>query len=247
MDSQVKNPLTVKIIKYGLYALGVIIAAPLAVLLIKGIVGFAVAAILGLAAITFAPAVSMKFANYGVKAIVSEAQQNPIETLYNQLAEKEQAAGKFKDSITNFRTEVANFETKTMQFKRDYPEDAPRFEAQLGTMKKLLSFREGRYKQVQAELGNFEDAIDRAKALWDMSQSAQKMNKIAGLQVSDTFEKIKTDAAIDSVMTSVNKAFSEMETSLMESSEVKAMENHASGQVFDAVNHIGTGSSTQQS
>ncbi|CAE6788101.1 hypothetical protein R69658_04381 [Paraburkholderia aspalathi] len=54
-----------------------------------------------------------------------------------------------------------------------------------------------------------------------MSQSAQRMNKIAGMQSSDTFAQIKTDAALDSVMNSVNKAFSEMETSLMESAEVQ--------------------------
>lgn len=239
MDSPITNLQTVKLIRYGLYALGIIVAAPLAVLLIKGIVGFAIAAILGLAAISFAPAISMKFANYGVKAVVSEAQKNPIETLYNQLAEKEQAAGKFRDSITMFRTEVSNFETKTLQFKKDYPDDAPRFEAQLETMKKLLAFREGRYKQVQAELRNFEHAIQRAQALWDMSQSAQKMNKIAGMQVSDTFEKIKTDAAIDSVMTSVNKAFSEMETSLMENPEVQALNSSEGKQALEAVGQIG--------
>jgi uncharacterized protein with gpF-like domain len=54
-----------------------------------------------------------------------------------------------------------------------------------------------------------------------MSQSAQRMNKIAGMQSSDTFAQIKTHAALDSVMNSVNKAFSEMETSLMENSEVQ--------------------------
>ena len=69
---------------------------------------------------------------------------------------------------------------------------------------------------MQAELKNFASAIDRAKAMWDMSQAAQQMNKLAGRQASDTFEQIKTDVAVDSVMRSVNKAFSEMETSLMD-------------------------------
>ena len=163
----------------------------------------------------------MKFANQKVKMFVNEAKSNPIETLYNELAEKQEGAERFKKSITDFRTEVKNFEDKTAQFKKQYPEDAARFETQLATMRKLLAFREGRYKQVQDELKRFSDAIDRAKALWDMSQSAQRMNKIAGMQSSDTFAQIKTDAALDSVMNSVNKAFSEMETSLMESAEVQ--------------------------
>ena len=80
---------------------------------------------------------------------------------------------------------------------------------------------------MQAELKNFASAIDRAKAMWDMSQAAQQMNKLAGRQASDTFEQIKTDVAVDSVMRSVNKAFSEMETSLMDNPEVKQAQQQA--------------------
>ena len=122
---------------------------------------------------------------------------------------------------------MKNFESKTELFEKQYPDDAPRFRQQLDTMKQLLSFREGRYKQVQAELKNFASAIDRAKAMWDMSQAAQQMNKLAGRQASDTFEQIKTDVAVDSVMRSVNKAFSEMETSLMDNPEVKQAQQQA--------------------
>ncbi|MFM0157129.1 hypothetical protein [Paraburkholderia sediminicola] len=210
-----------KVIKWSIIGLCIAIGAPLAILLVKGLVGLILAAVIGLAAINFGPVLAMKFANQKVKMFVNEAKSNPIETLYNELAEKQEGAERFKKSITDFRTEVKNFEDKTAQFKKQYPEDADRFETQLATMKKLLAFREGRYKQVQDELRRFSDAIDRAKALWDMSQSAQRMNKIAGMQSSDTFAQIKTDAALDSVMNSVNKAFSEMETSLMESAEVQ--------------------------
>ncbi|MEQ5842086.1 hypothetical protein N0A02_21840 [Paraburkholderia acidicola] len=228
------NQSKVKLIKWGIIGLGIIVVAPLVVLLVKGLIGLIAAAVIGLAAINFAPVIAMKFANQKVKMMVNEAGTNPIETLYNQLAEKEQAAQKFKDSITGFRTEVANFATKTAQFKKQYPDDAERFEAQLATMNKLLTFREQRYKQVQSELQNFSNAIDRAKALWDMSQSAQRMNKIAGMQTSNTFEQIKTDAAIDAVTNSVNKAFSEMETSLMDNPEVQQAQQAANASLLTA-------------
>ena len=216
----------VKLIKWAIIIAGVAIAAPAALFILKGVIALVTAAVIGLGAIYFAPVVAMKFANQKVKMIVQEAQANPIETLINQLAEKRQAQ-KFADSITAFRTEVKNFESKTELFEKQYPDDAPRFRQQLDTMKQLLSFREGRYKQVQAELKNFASAIDRAKAMWDMSQAAQQMNKLAGRQASDTFEQIKTDVAVDSVMRSVNKAFSEMETSLMDNPEVKQAQQQA--------------------
>jgi hypothetical protein len=209
------------LIKWGIIAAGVAVAAPAALLLLQGLVALITAAVIGLAAIYFAPVVAMKFANQKVKMMMSEAQTNPIETLYNQLAEKQEAASKYQKSITDFRTEVKNFEDKMQAFAKQYPDDATRFQAQLDTMHKLLAFREERYRQVKAELANFSSAIDRAKAMWDMSQAAQKMNAIAGKQSGDTFAQIKTDAAIDSVMRSVNKAFSEMETSLQDSPEVQ--------------------------
>ncbi|HEX7913863.1 MAG TPA: hypothetical protein VF534_38100 [Paraburkholderia sp.] len=209
------------VIKWAIIAAGVAIAAPAALLVLKGLAALITAAVVGLGAIYLAPVVAMKFANQKVKMMVEEAQANPIETLINQLAEKRRDAQKFADSITDFRTEVKNFEAKTVTFAKQYPDDAPRFQSQLETMKQLLAFRESRYKQVQDELSKFAHAIDRAKAMWDMSQAAQQMNKIAGRQASDTFEQIKTDAAVDSVMRSVNKAFSEMETSLLDNPEVK--------------------------
>ncbi|KVU84267.1 hypothetical protein WK76_24880 [Burkholderia ubonensis] len=216
------------LIKWTIIGLSVAVVAPVAFLVLKGIVGLAAAGIVGLSAINFGPVIAMKLANQKVKAVIVEAQTNPIETLYNELSEKRQAAEKFKESITAFRTEVKNFADRTEQFRKQYPDDAARFDAQLDTMNKLLAFREGRYKQVQDELKRFSDAIDRARALWDMSQSAQRMNKIAGLQTGDVFAQIKTDAALDSVMNSVNKAFSEMETSLMENPEVRQANAQAS-------------------
>ncbi|MFP6560898.1 hypothetical protein WJ542_21730 [Paraburkholderia sp. B3] len=216
-----------KIAKWLVIAAGVAVAAPAALLLLKGLVALIVAGVVGLSAIYLGPVVEMKLRNAKVKLIVAEAQSNPIETLLNQLADKRRAAADFADRITEFRTEVKNFQDKVSLFEKQYPDDAPRFRSQLQTMQQLLHFREDRYKQVNAELENFAHAIDRAKAMWDMSQAAQRMNKVAGQQSGDTFEQIKTDASIDSVMKSVNMAFSQMETALLDNPEVKQAQQAA--------------------
>jgi predicted nuclease with TOPRIM domain len=216
-----------KIAKWLVIAAGVAVAAPAALLLLKGLLALIVAGVVGLSAIYLGPVVEMKLRNAKVKLIVAEAQSNPIETLLNQLADKRRAAADFADRITEFRTEVKNFQDKVATFEKQYPDDAPRFRSQLQTMQQLLHFREDRYKQVNAELENFAHAIDRAKAMWDMSQAAQRMNKVAGQQSGDTFEQIKTDASIDSVMKSVNMAFSQMETALLDNPEVKQAQQAA--------------------
>ena len=206
--------------KIGIAAGAIIVVAPLTYLLITGLIGLAIAGVLALGIINFAPVLSMKFANWKVKAIVHEARENPIETLVNQLSDKQQALEKFKESITKFRTEVANFSEKIITFKAQYPEEATKFEAQLAGMNRLLAFRQDKYKEAKKGVEKFERAIDRARALWDMSQEAQRMNKYASLQTGDPFEQIKTDVALESVVTSVNTAFSELETALMDSDDV---------------------------
>ncbi|MGB8420218.1 hypothetical protein [Paraburkholderia sp.] len=216
-----------KVVKWLVIAAGIAIGAPAALLLLKGLIALIAAGVIGLAAIYLGPVVEMKLRNTRVKMVVAEAHSNPIETLMNQLADKRQSAAEFADRITDFRTEVKGFQDKVGQFKKQYPDDAPRFDAQLATMQQLLHFREDRYKQVNAELDNFSHAVDRAKAMWDVSQAAQRMNKVAGQQSGDAFEQIKTDASIDSVMKSVNTAFSQMETALLDNPEVKQAQQAA--------------------
>lgn len=224
------NPDTLKkakLAKWAVIAVGVVVIAPAALLLLKGIIALAVAGVVGLGAIYLGPVIEMKLKNVKVKMVVAEAQTNPIETLYNQLFTKREAASNFLSKITDFRTEIKNFQDKVAGFSKQYPEDAPRFAQQLETMQQLLEFREKRYRQLMDELDKFAKAIERAKAMWEMSQAAQQMNKIAGQQTGDVFEQIKTDAAIDSVMSSVNKAFSQMETALLDNQEVKQAQQAA--------------------
>ena len=41
------------------------------------------------------------------------------------------------------------------------------------------------------------------------------MNKLAGMNTGDEFARIKNEAAVDSVMSNLNKAFAQMETATM--------------------------------
>lgn len=221
MNDEMKKQRLMTIIKWGVVLVACAIVAPVAYFAILGIAGIMIAGAIGLLGINLAPVVAMKLANLKIKAIVHEAKTNPIETLYAQSQEKRQASEIFKQSITAFSTEIKNFTDQTNLFKTEYPEDAERFEKQLLAMNKLLQFRESRYKQLQVELDNFDKAIARAQAMWNMSQAAQKMNKMAGMETGDPFEKIKADSAINSVMSSMNKAFAEMETALLDNEEIQ--------------------------
>lgn len=221
-----------KYVKWGVIGLFCAIAAPIAWAAVTGIIGMLAAAGIGFVGFQVAPVVSDALTKWKYRALdaaevshiekVSDAAAaNPIETLMSQSFERRASSDQFRTAITMFRTEVKNFKDQITAFGREYPEDVARFEMQVDAMEKLLKFREDRYKQLQIELDKFDAAIKRAKAMWVMSQAAQKMNKAAGVEMGDPFEKIKADSAINSVMTSMNKAFSEMETALLDNKEVQ--------------------------
>lgn len=242
MDDDIQKQRKITAIKWGVTILACAVLAPIAWAAVTGMVGLAIAGAIGLIGINAAPVIALKAANMKNRAIDAErveniekvstaAAVNPIETLIQQSMEKRQASDQFKQAITMFRTEVKNFADQITSFAKEYPDDVTRFQTQQDAMNKLLTFREDRYKQLQIELNNFDAAIKRAQAMWKMSQAAQKMNKMAGMELADPFEKIKADSAINSVMTSMNKAFAEMETALMDNKEVQQaqrLENNAS-------------------
>lgn len=232
MIDEVKKQHTATLVKWGVIGVTAAVIAPLAWMAVTGIAGLMIAGGLILVGTNAAPWLALKAANMRYRALDAErvqhiekvtaaAETNPIETLIQQSQEKRQASDQFRTAITVFRTEVKNFADQIAGFAKEYPEDVARFKIQLDAMNKLLKFREDRYKQLQSELDNFDSAIKRAQAMWKMSQAAQKMNKLAGVELGDPFEKIKADSAINSVMTSMNKAFAEMETALLDNKEVQ--------------------------
>jgi len=232
MDIQAQAEKYGKYVKWGALLLFCAAIAPIVFLAIQGLAGLLIAGGIALVGYHAAPVLSKIAYNAKMRALEAEdvsniakvsnaAAVNPIETLLNQAMEKRQASDQFRTSITAFRTEVKNFSDQIAQFAREYPDDVARFQMQKDAMDKLLKFREDRYKQLQIELDNFDAAIKRAQAMWKMSQAAQKMNKLAGVELADPFEKIKADSAINSVMTSMNKAFAEMETALLDNKEVQ--------------------------
>lgn len=203
-------------LKWGLGLAAAVVISPIVFLAVKGLVGLALAATIGLAMVNFAPVLSMKFANWKLRGIKHEARTNPVETLQNQLVDRRKQLSAFRASITEFNAAVKGFEGKVTMFKRQQPDQADRFEKQLKGMQDLLVLRERRYREADAELDKFEGAIERASALWDMSLEAQRMNKLAGQQDAGAFDRIKTDVAFDSVESSLNRAFAELETSLLD-------------------------------
>ena len=225
IDDKEKQQLA-KTVKFALIGLFCAIAAPLAWLAVTGLAGML--AFMGIFAVgaALSPIISLKLANLKYRALDAEqvshvvkvcaaASDNPIETIQLSYNGRVKDAAKFAISITEFRTEIKNYEGTIKEFEFAYPDEAVAGHAQLTFMRANLKEREERYGDVQMELANLAALIRKMQALWKLAMATQRMNQLSGMNTSDEFAHIKNDAAVDSVMSNLNKAFAQMETATM--------------------------------
>lgn len=196
-----------------------VIVSPIVFLAVKGLIGLGVALVIGLAIVNFAPVLSMRMANWKLLGIKSAARANPIETLQNQLRDRRAKLIEFAGQITEFSTACRGFEDKVKDFAAAQPENAQQFRDQVDAMHTLLARRRQKYVETKAETDKFEQRIGRADALWKMGEEAAKMNRFARQQDAGAFEKIKTEVALDAVQDSMNRAFADLEMSLLEETD----------------------------
>lgn len=216
-----------KIQKYagiGLIGLVGLVVSPVIFMAITGLLGLIVAGLIGLTVVTFAPWVAMKFANWRVKAIVSEAKENPIETMVNLLAQKQEAFERFRENVTNAVTARDNFKTKCEQFAKKYPQRATEFNQQLLNMTELVKRKKQALADAQNVLEEGHHKLEEMRAYWEMSQAAQDANRAAGMDTGDMYERLKADTAVDAVFESMNRAFAELEVAA--TLEVEVIDNN---------------------
>jgi len=199
------------------------VVAPIVMGIIQGIVGIIVAGVIGLSAIFLIPIVVDWLANMRLAGIKLVAGRNPVETLQNDYLKKQEALQVFRQKIVDFDSAISTYSDKVDEFKAQWPTEAPKYAAQLKTMRDLLSLRQHKYKDAVKSLEGYNAEIQKASAMWDMSVAAAKMNKASGMDSDAFMEKIRVDTSYDAIQKSMNSAFAELDTSLMESEDEKNM------------------------
>jgi hypothetical protein len=221
-DLESKRKKIKKWVTIGAIFVGCVFVAPIVGLAIQGLIGLALFGIISLITINLTPWLSDVVANWRLKLIKAEAARNPVETLQNDFVQKQSALSKFAEAITVFATEIRNFSVKLDGFRKQWSEEESRnFTDQLCKMKQLLEIRKAKYDEAQDSLEKYAIQIKKAESIWIMGQAAAKMTAAAGMTDEDFMQKIKTDTALDAVTSSMNRAFAELETSLMEENKEK--------------------------
>jgi hypothetical protein len=197
--------------KIGLVALAALLLSPIIFLVVKGIVGLALAAGIGLIIVNLAPVFSMKLANWKVKGIIAEAKENPIETMICLLASKKLAFKTFKDSVEVAITASKTFELKCKAFAQQYPARAREFDNQLTVMQALVERKKIALKDAQNMLIEGENKLTEMRMYYDMAEAANAANKATGMDTGDIYAQLKSDTACDAVFESMNRVFSQLE------------------------------------
>jgi hypothetical protein len=203
-------------------ALGVVglLVAPFIFAAIGGLVGLGVAAAVGFTLVQLAPWFALKVANWKyrlidaekvshVKAVTAAAVENPIETLTNLLLAKRAAFKEFEQNVVTATAARDTFKGKVSKFAERYPARAAEFKAQLDRMIGLVEKKKRALQDAQLEDGDMK--LEEMKAYWEMSKDAIELNKAAGMDTGDAFEKLKADTACDAVFESMNTAFAQLE------------------------------------
>lgn len=193
------------------------VLSPFVFVAIKGIIGMAIAAVLGYVAICFVPVIASKIANWRLKALKAEASKNPIETLQNDYGNRQRALQDFRERIRTSAAAINSFESKLDEFKRTRPERAAKYEEEVGKMKQVLASRAAKYQRARASLEDYYKRIEAASDEWDMAQATIAMTKAVGTIDGEEFlQKIMVSSAMDSVQRAISESFSDLETSLMD-------------------------------
>lgn len=211
MNLDLKRENVKKWASYGLIGLVGLFVSPIIFLAIKGLVGLIIAGVVGMGMVTFTPWLAMKFANWKVKSIMAEAKENPIETMINLLAAKKHAFDEFRTNVENSAAARDTFKQKCDSFAKKYPARAVEFQTQLERMADLVERKTFALIEAKKSIAEGEHKLEEMQAYWEMSKDAIALNKAAGMDTGDMFEKLKADTACDAVFESMNRAFAQLE------------------------------------
>lgn len=215
-ENDAKKQRLAKLAGVGVVAATVIVVAPLVYSLITGLIGLAVAGVIGTAIISFAPAVGMRFANWRLQAIKHEARENPIETMENSLAEQEAALQNYQKGLAIFSTSVKALERMSQETIAKYPARAREVNDRMQNMTVLLASRVAKYKAALEAFKAKRAAVDEAKHMWEIGVAFQKTSEAAGVASGNLLEQIKLDTAFDAVEKKVDMAFAELDMEVIE-------------------------------
>ena len=197
----------------GVGVIGVLaLLAPVLFTALKAGIAFGLLLILIISATAFIPWFSMKMANLGVKAVVHEAQTNPIETLYNLARTREQEIATSESDLATFDGELRTFKSATRKHKERFQS------ADVSDKEQIIRDGEEFVKSGRIELQTARDNLQGFIHNIEMTASelelAKQMGRITDRMLTgggrDVLTQLKAHAALQSAERKMNESLSKL-------------------------------------
>lgn len=201
-------------LKWGLGIGAVALVAPFIWMMVYAMLGVAalgaatlIAIGVGLALVNLSPVLAMKFQNAKIKAIIAEAEKNPIPTLWEGHRKDAEELAEMNKAIEDYATEINNVRSRMQSLSKDLSqEDKDGFENDIATLEQDLTLQEQDYEQAMTDHAAQEVQIKRASAIWDLNMAVNKASSKNMNRAEETMAKIKRETALDAVNASMNRS-----------------------------------------
>lgn len=201
--------------KVALALVAMVVISPVIYYALSGLIGLGLSLLVGMVIIHAAPVVSMKLANYKLRALKAEAEANPIDTLENQQIAKEAQLKNQESAITKFDSAVETYRGSLMEEARNFPEAAAAGIPRLRDMERLLAYRRIKYKHAQSQLKARAQKVRAAASSYRVALAGQEVTRAAGETDGVVLDKILEGIAFAAVDNAVNTTMAELRTAIM--------------------------------
>lgn len=216
IDPELKRQQVQKLVKWGVIGLGAAITAPLAYMMLEGLVMWG--ALIGtmLVISTFAPAIGDWLADKKVQAIIAIAEANPIETMENLYADKADELNKQDAAVREFDAQFRNVSGMVDNLSKTDPTEAASYVEMRDKMAEGLTELKAERSAANAALQEFHKQIDKAKRIWAVAcaMNTALASANAANARSAVFADIKKQVAFDTVNTNLNRAFANLDSAI---------------------------------
>lgn len=196
-----------------------VIAAPVVVAGIEGLLGLIAIWLISTAAIQFAPVASMKIANWKLKMIKAEAEANPVETMEDVYKEKSEAIQSGDEKIVAFEGRYRTYVDQLEDFKANHPKRADRF-VKIGTMMgEALRRMKVKQRKAKVEQQAYWEKIKEARAIYSMAFAARAVSELSADAEQQVFRQIREEVAFDQITNTFNSAVAELTVDIQDPEE----------------------------
>lgn len=204
-----------KYTKLGLIGLTALVVAPVIFMVIQGIVGLAIAGVVGGLVIALAPAASQFFTTLKFKALKGVISHAPVEALQQRALERREDLNNQREILRKQTAALEEFRGKALQFMNQYPEEAASWQEKLTGYEQLFSMRMEMWKAAKASTEKFEIKVDKAEDIYQMAVAMQELDASFGKKY-DFMADFKEQTAFDAIDKENSLAMADLKMALLD-------------------------------